>query len=252
VSEEVSSIVSSILSDPQARRKEFGADGLMRLPVQTAVKTGTSSDYRDAWAIGYSANFTVGVWMGNLNRSSMYEISGARGPALVLRSVFAELGRRKEARALFVSPKLTRRVVCPITGNLAGDTCPHLEEVFVEGTEPPLACRGEHHSGSGAQRMQAETASTAPSIVMPTPGLNFASDPRIPDALEAIAFEVRSPAAVTAVRWIVDGVQVGETTDGSLKYRWLLQEGSHSMYAQVKDSRSAEYIDTERVSFWVR
>ena len=45
-------IIEDILSDPQARRLEFGQGHLLRFPVQTAVKTGTSSDHHDSWAVG--------------------------------------------------------------------------------------------------------------------------------------------------------------------------------------------------------
>ena len=94
-SPEVSSLIGNILSDPDAKRLEFGAGGILDFPVQTAVKTGTSSDYRDAWAVGFNYRYTVGVWMGNLSQQPTKNVSGARGPALVLRSVFAELNKHK-------------------------------------------------------------------------------------------------------------------------------------------------------------
>ena len=62
-SEEISSLISNILSDPEARRREFSGT-LLNFPSQTAIKTGTSNDYRDAWAIAYSSEFTAGAWMG--------------------------------------------------------------------------------------------------------------------------------------------------------------------------------------------
>ena len=92
-SPEVASLIGNILSDPDARKLEFGEGSLLRLPVQTAIKTGTSNDYRDAWAVGFNYRYTVGVWMGNLDHRTMDGITGSKGPALVLRSVFAELNR---------------------------------------------------------------------------------------------------------------------------------------------------------------
>ncbi|MCP5114385.1 MAG: penicillin-binding protein, partial [bacterium] len=83
-SAQVSSLIADILSDPEARRLEFGRSHLLNLPVQTAVKTGTSNDYRDAWALGFSSRHTVGVWMGNLDQTTMKKVSGSVGPALVL------------------------------------------------------------------------------------------------------------------------------------------------------------------------
>ena len=68
-SKPIASLVADILSDDQARGLEFGVGGVLDLPVQTAVKTGTSSDHRDVWAVGFNHRYTVGVWMGNLDRS---------------------------------------------------------------------------------------------------------------------------------------------------------------------------------------
>jgi penicillin-binding protein 1C len=250
LSSEVTSIVGNILSDPQARRKEFGADGLMRLPIQTAVKTGTSSDYRDAWAIGYNAHYTVGVWMGNLNRTSMYEISGARGPALALRSIFSELTRRKDAQALYQSPSLLRRTVCPISGQLTRAGCPHSDEIFVPGSEPRAECSLAHDVRAASASGHEKTASVQ--LSMPTPGLHVARDPRIPDALEALPFQVESTRPITAVRWIVDGVQVGETGEGKRTYSWPLKQGHHTVVASVRSGDGMEWSVTEEVGFWVR
>src|SRR3546814_10960512 len=53
--------ISAILSDSSSRLLEFGGGGALRFPVRTAVKTGTSSDYRDAWTIAYHGRWLVGV-----------------------------------------------------------------------------------------------------------------------------------------------------------------------------------------------
>jgi penicillin-binding protein 1C len=48
IDEQVSAIIADILADPNARAREFGSGGVLALPRQTAVKTSTSSDHRDA------------------------------------------------------------------------------------------------------------------------------------------------------------------------------------------------------------
>jgi len=110
-SKEVTSLMGHILSDAGARTLEFGRGGLLNFPVQTAVKTGTSSDYRDAWAMGYNCNFTVGVWMGNLDGSPTRGMTGSRGPAFVLRSIFARLNQMRDTRPLYMSPRLVRQEI---------------------------------------------------------------------------------------------------------------------------------------------
>jgi penicillin-binding protein 1C len=251
LSPEVSSLIGDILSDPQARRREFGSDGLLRLPVQTAVKTGTSTDYRDAWVIGYTEEYTVGVWMGNLNRLSMHDITGAKGPALVLRSVFAELQRLGESQSLYLDPSLLPRGVCTHSGKLAGASCPHVEELFVTGTEPTARCNGRH----GPQRPSDSDAYHSPPsvrITMPTPGLHIARDPRIPDHLEALPFEIAAHGEVSEVRWFVDGSEVARTQGGSTKALWPLTEGRHTVKATVRFAATGEVVPSQEVGFWVR
>ncbi|MBI5062140.1 MAG: transglycosylase domain-containing protein, partial [Desulfatitalea sp.] len=108
-SEAVASLIADILSDPAARQLEFGTNSALNFPQQTAVKTGTSSDYRDAWAVGFNSHFTVGVWMGNLDASPTNGVSGAMGPALVLRTIFARINTHEKTRPLFRSPQLVRQ-----------------------------------------------------------------------------------------------------------------------------------------------
>lgn len=246
VSPEVSSIIGDILSDPHARRREFGVDGLLRFPVETAIKTGTATDYRDAWALGYSSNFTVGVWMGNMNRSSMQEITGARGPALVLRSVLAELERERESKDLFRSPNLDHRAVCPLSGLLAGPTCPQIGELFVPGTAPHKVCGHAHTSPHAAGEVRPQHLE----ISMPTPGLNIARDPRIPDSAEKLLFELRDSKLPGDIHWIVDGVEVGVAKLGYQGYQWILSPGRHIVQAKC-DTEDA-HLESAKVGFWVR
>src|SRR5581483_3509248 len=62
LSEEVSYQISSILSDANTRKEEFG--NALDNKVNAAVKTGTTEDYKDAWTIGYTPSVVVGVWVG--------------------------------------------------------------------------------------------------------------------------------------------------------------------------------------------
>ncbi|MBF0467337.1 MAG: transglycosylase domain-containing protein [Desulfamplus sp.] len=128
-SEEAASIIGNILSDPGSRQLEFGEGDILNFPVQTAVKTGTSSDYKDAWAMGYNSRYTAGVWMGNLDGSATIELTGSRGPAIVLRSLFAELNRMKgtdEHMPLYMSPRLTQKDIC--LAHIKERHCEHIKE----------------------------------------------------------------------------------------------------------------------------
>lgn len=71
--------VSDVLADGAARRPAFGESSVLELPFAAAVKTGTSSDYRDNWALGYAADYAVGVWVGRHDGASLQGVSGVSG-----------------------------------------------------------------------------------------------------------------------------------------------------------------------------
>lgn len=91
--------VSAILSDPSARLLEFGDGGVLRFPQSTAVKTGTSTDYRDAWTVAYNGQYVVGVWVGDLSGRATDGITGSTGAALLARSLLGRAGSAAPVRA---------------------------------------------------------------------------------------------------------------------------------------------------------
>ena len=67
-------LISDILSDNEARTPIFGSrSNLYFENYQVAAKTGTTDDFRDGWAIGYTPSITVGVWVGNNNNEPMFK-----------------------------------------------------------------------------------------------------------------------------------------------------------------------------------
>jgi penicillin-binding protein 1C len=228
-SAESASLIGDILSDPEARRLEFGRGSVLNLPLQTAVKTGTSTDYCDAWSVGFNHRYVVGVWMGNLDRRPMRDVTGAVGPALVLRSVFAELARHREGAPLFLSPRLMTLNVCRKSGGLAGPHCSSLQEWFAPGVQP-APCT-EHDKISLPALPNAAPATFA--LVQPTEGLAIASDPRIPDQLESFALELPAELAPQATVWRIDGAVVGRSGAGEWRFLWPLRRGPHRAQAEV-------------------
>ena len=99
------------MSDHFAGRREFGVGSVLNLPTQTAVKTGTSTYYRDAGVMGFNARYTVGVWLGNLDQTPMDGITGSTGHALVLSGIFSQLDSRLTPQALHLSPNPVKRNV---------------------------------------------------------------------------------------------------------------------------------------------
>jgi hypothetical protein len=73
--------VTDILSDNAARTPAFGANNPLRLSRPAAVKTGTTSDWRDNWTVGYTRYLVAGVWAGNSDGRPMRNTSGLTGAA---------------------------------------------------------------------------------------------------------------------------------------------------------------------------
>jgi penicillin-binding protein 1C len=63
-----------------------------------AVKTGTSKDMRDNWAVGWSERYTVGVWVGNASGAAMHDVSGTSGAAPIWAAVMGFLHAREPSR----------------------------------------------------------------------------------------------------------------------------------------------------------
>jgi penicillin-binding protein 1C len=75
-------------------------------------------------------------------------------------------------------------------------------------------------------------------------------DPRIPDDVEAFAFEVASPEVPDRIEWFVDDVLVATTDD--VQFAWPLVRGQHTAHARLSVADSSAPVDTERVQFVVK
>ncbi len=235
-SPEVSSLVAHILSDPEARAREFGRGGALQLPVQTAVKTGTSNDYRDAWVVGFNHRYVVGVWLGNLDNQPMDRVTGSVGPALVMRAMFSELNRHKETKPLFLSRKLVQEEVCIDSGLLSNGLCATRKEWFLPARRPNSQATSEPKRGYR--------------IAQPVDQMHVARDPRIPDESEALEFKLDGSGEVARVDWFVNNSLIASTQ--SLSYLWPLQAGTHTVTAKVFATDKLSPRSTQVVSFIVK
>ncbi len=80
-------LIGNILADDGARVPSFGLRSCLDLPFPAAVKTGTSSDFRDNWVVGYTPDYTVGVWVGNFDGAPMRGVSGVTGAGPLFRDL---------------------------------------------------------------------------------------------------------------------------------------------------------------------
>ncbi len=138
-SPEVSFLVSHILSDNNARIEEFGPNSYLNVPGKTvSVKTGTTDDKRDNWAVGYTKSITVGVWVGNNDNSKMNPkiASGATGASPIWYRIMREVLKKYEDGIMDKPDKVKALTVDGFLGGLPKDGYPTRAEYYIDGTEP--------------------------------------------------------------------------------------------------------------------
>lgn len=225
----VTALLANILSDPDARAAEFGRDSVLDLPWPTAVKTGTSSDYRDIWTVGFDNRYTVGIWMGRLGGGSTDRLTGSTGPALVLRQIFAHLRADTPYAGLWRSPQLVPEQACEWIG---GQACFTRSEWRLAGNAAP------------------PTSARAIAFARPLSGETIAIDPRVPRVDQRYRFALDTAGHdVRQVDWTLDGEPLESTT--GTENTWAVQPGSHRIAARVWLRSSDRFVSVPSVAFTV-
>jgi penicillin-binding protein 1C len=134
-------LISSILSDNQARTPAFGPNSVLNLPFQAAAKTGTTNDFRDNWTVGYTPDVAVGVWVGNPDYTPMRNTSGLTGAAPiwaeVMQAAIQQLTGGNPSR--FVKPAgVLERVICSVSGTVPSRWCPKQRSEYFAADQLPL------------------------------------------------------------------------------------------------------------------
>ena len=218
------------------------------------MKTGTSKDMRDNWAVGYSSRYTVGVWVGNASGVSMWDVSGTSGAAPVWAAIMQYLHPRGDSAA----PPRTLQGASLQTAALGTTSTPPAgivkvpmryaqaqeagrEEWFIEGTEQPVvsqdatylvAAPAIFHWATGQKVLKNQVAEiSAAKIVQPAPGSIIALDPDIPPQRQRVHLQAtlqgnpqsNSQSTTLAVRWLLDGKPLAQGPQA----QWLPWPGKH-------------------------
>jgi 1A family penicillin-binding protein len=168
--ERVAYLITDILGDNMARASTFGEGSPLHLSRPAAAKTGTTTDWRDNWTVGYTPDLVVGVWAGNADNEPMHHVSGVTGAAPIWHDVMEELLKGKPVRQFRQPAGLVRREICadsgllpamPVSARGGGEpaaslrsvgnvvenggvrqmvSCPRtIDELFIESTQPTRA-----------------------------------------------------------------------------------------------------------------
>lgn len=269
VTPEVAYIITHILADPSARLLTFGNPDYFDFGFPVAVKTGTSSNYRDAWAVGYTTRHVVGIWAGNFdNRPSPGSMGGAVcGPILsdAIRLLYEGTPPKDFARP----PAVREERVCAMSGKLASPRCPYVTSELVVGRRKLAMCdlphdderhllgssyakwlhgreaqlgtsrfhlmKAEHLSERGRE-MLGRPESAQPVTALRASGIEIVS-PHNRDRFvlsrhgtNRIVFRALPGRVVDRVVWYLDGTELAQTGP-PYEFLWEPTRGSHELLA---------------------
>ena len=260
--------VADILSDADAREYIFGRGGSLEFPFPVAVKTGTSQAYHDNWTVGFSRHVTVGVWVGNFNRTPLRDSTGVTGAAPIFHAVLLAAERRysSEADSVLVAPPagadaLQEREICALSGLAANEWCPvrtrerlpagldllpcswhHVDDDEVVTFWPAEYQQWARHTVVATRGVRpAHPSQKAPQetfrIASPAHGSTYLIDPTLRREFQSVSLRVVSPTP-GAVEWSIDGRPVARTT-AEPAASWSLVPGTHTFLARDEYGRSA-------------
>jgi membrane carboxypeptidase/penicillin-binding protein PbpC len=141
LSPQVAYLINDILSDNAARTPAFGSANALTLPDRpVAAKTGTTNDFHDGWAVGYTPQYVTGIWTGNANHEPMGDgAAGARTAAPLWQKIMIYLHEGKPVERFARPEGLVTATIDAVSGSLATEKSRSTrEEIFIAGTVPTL------------------------------------------------------------------------------------------------------------------
>jgi penicillin-binding protein 1C len=249
VSERTAFWITDILSDPDAREYVFGRGGNLDFPFTVAVKTGTSQAYRDNWTVGYTKDVTVGVWVGNFDRTSLRNSTGVTGAGPIFHAVMLTAAKRARGRLpvgddtpiLEPPAGLVRQPICALSGLRPSTSCPNVTSEWVAADAPPQFCSWHHkdyvdwppeYRAWSAAAMPPPSspkmalAKTQLQILSPPNGATYLIDPTLRMPYQTLKLRASSPK----VTWHIDQQEVASP-------EWPLQPGWHTVTATDEQGR---------------
>lgn len=247
----VAYLITDILSDDLARVPTFGEGSVLNLSRPAAVKTGTTTDFRDNWTVGYTPELVIGVWVGNADNETMKEVTGITGAAPIWHDVMEAALRGQPLQAFARPSGLVDVEVCALSGELPGPDCPHrIVETFIAGTEPDTVCT-MHQRIDGiiytilppeAQAWARERNLPQPPIQNPQPathlritspdaGAVYRIDPAQSRETQKIAISVAMDMYFEHVELLIDDLPLVRLTTAPYTHLWRLEAGTHRLSA---------------------
>ncbi len=259
-------LISDILSDPFARTTEFGFHSVLNLPFPCSVKTGTSFHFCDNWTIGFTEDYTLGVWVGNFDHSPMLKVSGISGAGPIFWIIMSELYQNKPYPEKFQMPEgLIRVKICPLSGKKPGPYCPsYIEEIIPEkdfASYQMSSCdlhakKNKKMVKTFPNRFQTwskafgfETQNVSDSlkqtirIINPQNGAIYQRLPNLSPEFQSIRCELVTPEKESKINWYLNNEYIQTTSDKHCFLRQV-QSGQYILKAiSEKDNQVADSVE---------
>lgn len=206
-------IITNILSDTKARAPEFEEYNALTFSYPVAAKTGTSRNFHDNWTVGYSQDYTIGVWTGNSDGSAMEQVSGISGAGPIFQRVMRSLPTPKSQDRFRMASDIAHTTICLPSGLLPSAYCQHtIEELFLPGKQPKEQDTWYQKDGlhlptelSTWQQKFSNTllSQSGINIIKPQEKDVFQFDAEIPDEQEKIPCQILAPK-LTAIKILLN------------------------------------------------
>ncbi len=239
-------LITDMLSDRHARVSSFGVDSVLNLPFPAAVKTGTSSNFRDTWTIGFTTDYTVATWVGNFNGEPMHQVSGVTGAAPLWNRIMLHLHEQEEPGTFLPTVGWEQLPICAISGFKPTAECTSVVEEYFSSTDKLAYEKPENFSLPPeydewlARQNQSHFTGVDLRILSPQNGDVFLVYPGQP-APQKLQFKLAENGGKT-VEWWLNGKKL--VTPSTSSYFWTLHPGNWTL-----EVKSGEI--TDRINFQV-
>lgn len=235
----VSFIISHILSDNNARSEVFGASSLLNVPGKTvAVKTGTTDDKRDNWAIGFTKSVSIGVWVGNNDNSPMnqYIASGVTGATPIWNEIMQYVLKTHKDGIIDKPDTVEAVEIDAFLGGLPKDGQPKRTEYFIKGTEPK-----DISSFYRKLKISKQNGKLANDFEIKTG--NY-------DEKEYVVIEEDDPISTDGINYWQKGIDEWRESQDNGIYKYPIEKSDSQgdeIIVSIKDPKDKEKIDSNRV-----
>lgn len=230
-------LITDMLSDRHARAISFGVDSALDLPFPAAVKTGTSSNFRDTWTVGFTTDYTVATWVGNFNGDPMRQVSGVTGAAPLWNRIMLHLHENREPVAFAPPTGMVQKPICALSGLKPTPACTWVvREYFYP--EDLVAYEQQLDNSSQETAQVSNFKSSELQISSPRNGDVFLLPQSGENAAPRLEFKL-AQAVTRPVEWWLNGEKLTQPSSNSIF--WSMKPGNWTL--EVREGEKSDRVN---------